>query len=301
MSYLPERSGRSREVQEGAEQISRFSYQQGFQPLPSLLAYEDMPEEVRHEIFYLIRYVKPSDRQPSIFYDKLRHVLRPFERRHGSHLTTESADFNPTLASTRMLLEFKTEWYEVLDLCQEIHSIFQDVYGSEISGVWNSELNKAFAEAGLMWRAVGSDFEKVMDEVTAGSIQAAKNILVEPRFEAPSEQFGIAVSQYHERPTPNLKDCITNAINALEGVARIITGQESMLSTLLQGSLLREKIHPTLLESLSKLYAYRGSVTAHGQTGEQDQWCDIEEAEWVLGMCATSMVYLANKFPPPIS
>lgn len=147
----------------------------------------------------------------------------------------------------------------------------------------------------------GEAFEKIMDEATAGSIQAAKSILVEPRFEAPSEQFATAISQFHERPTPNLKDCITNAINALEGVARVITAREAVLSTRLQGSLLREKIHPTLLETLSKLYAYRGSVTAHGQTGEQDQWCDIEEAEWVIGMCATTMVYLANKFPTAIS
>ena len=84
----------------------------------------------------------------------------------------------------------------------------------------------------------------------------------------------------------------------MEGVAKIIARKPDMpLSDLLKGDPFKSAIHQTLIEALDKIYAYRGAVTAHGQTGSQSRYYGTEEAEWVLGMSATTMVFLSNKFP----
>ena len=259
-----------------------------------MLAYDEMPEWVRKEIYYLTDRLTPT---PTRFAEELAHAIRPYLRQayHGNELGFHER--RNGLVETRSLLE-RADWFTVLDLCQEIYRVMHSLNGPNLADQLNLELNKVFNEAGVVWRMTGEDFERVMDEATAAQIQASAEVLREPRFEAPKEQFGLALSYFSERPLPNLKDSINNAVGSVEGVARIISGKPTwVLSRLLNAEPLRGKIHGTLRETLQKLYAFRGDVTAHGQTGTQVAFYDVHEAEWVLGMCATSIVYLANKFP----
>ena len=273
---------------------TRFSRSQGFEQPPALLSYDDLPDVVREEVFYLLRRHGQSYYE---FADSLRHRLRIFERRLGYKHASESTDATEVYAHARLIL-LDADWHHVFDLCQELHEIILDLFGAEAVNDWNSDLNHVFDDQGLAWRAVGPGFEKVMDDTTAGSIQAAKSILREPRFEAPNRQFALAIKQFNERPEPNLRGCVTEAIESVEGVARIIMGKPSgLLPSLLNTEPLKGGIHPTLREALIKIYAYRGDVTSHGQTEVKEEWCGVEEGEWLLGMCANSIVYLSKKIP----
>lgn len=271
-----------------------FSRQHGFRPSTPLLAYDRMPGWVRKEIYYLMDRLVPVGYRTT-FIGEIQHVLRPYLRREypADNEFAHHATRNPWTETENLLVQ--VDWFTVLDLCQEIYRVMHSV--DLPADQLNIELNKVFNEASVAWRMTGEDFERVMDEATAAQIQAAKSILGEPRFEAPNDQFTLALTCFSERPEPNLKDSINNAIESIEGVARIISGQPGVLSRLLDAEPLRGKIHGTLRETLKKLYAFRGDVTGHGQTGTQVEFYDAREAEWVLGMCSTSIVYLSKKFP----
>jgi len=278
---------------------SRFSREHGFENAPEQLGDTELPEWVRDEIFYLYNRLALGGRMEILkrsFIDKLAHALRPIQRRYTERGPNPSPARNETLGTTRYLLS-TLDFNAAFDICQEIYRAMLDVYGADIASQFNLELNKVFDDAGVIWRMDGVIFNRVMDSSTEDSIGASQTALAEPRFQAPKDQFNLAIKQFSERPEPNVKDCINNAIGALEGVAREVTGKAKVLSSLLNEEPLKSRIHPALREAMQKVYAYRGAVTAHGQTGAQSSSYGLEEAEWLMGMCATSIAYISKKFP----
>lgn len=270
---------------------TRFSRVQGLEHPPALLSFDAMPDLVREEIYNLLR-VYPSH---NLFFQHLAQKLRRFQRIYGY---ADGSKPSSDVYTDAFFILKNADWNHVYDLCQVIREIIIDRFSAgEVKG-WDSGLKSLFDEAGLAWRAVGSGIERVMDEATTGSIQAAKDVLGAPRFEGPRDQLTLAIKFFSERPEPNLKDSINNAVGAVEAVAKIIAKKpDTGLSDLLKGNPFRTAIHQTLLDVLDKIYAYRGAVTAHGQTGSQSEHCGNEEAEWILGICAMSIFYLGKKFP----
>ena len=278
---------------------SRFSREHGFENASAHLGDSELPEWVRDEVFYLYNRLALGGRAETLirsFIDKLAHALRPILRRYTERGPSPSPARNETLAATRYLIS-NSDFNVAFDICQEIYRAMLDVYGADIVGQFTLELNKVFEDAGVVWRMDGADFKRVMDSSTEDSIAASQTALADSRFQAPKDQFNLAIKQFSERPEPNVKDCINNAIGSLEGVARVVTGKIKVLSSLLNEEPLKSRIHPALRDAMQKVYAYRGDVTAHGQTGVQSSSYGLEEAEWLMGICATSIAYISKKFP----
>ena len=275
---------------------SRFSKLHGLENAPPQLEDAEMPEWVRDELYYLTRRLGFVPFYEGDFTDRLRHALRPFLRRYTDISTSADSTPDTTWAITRHILS-TVDWNVTFDVCQVIYRALLDIYGGDKANQFSLEVNKVFEEAGVGWRMDGEVFNRVLESSTEDSIGASQIALAELRFQAPKDQFNLAIKQFSERPEPNVKDCINNAIGSLEGVARVVTGKESVLSNLLNEEPLKSRIPPTLREALQKVYAYRGAVTAHGQTGAQSSSYGLEEAEWLMGMCATSIAYISKKFP----
>ena len=275
---------------------SKFSRQYGFENAPEPLNDAELPVWVKDEIFYLMKRLGETEAQGQLFTDGLRHSIRPFLRQHTNVSANISATGDATWGVTRLILS-TAEWNVAFDLCQMVYRVLLETYGERKASQLTLELNQVFDEAGVAWRMNGADFNRVMDSSTDASVAASQTALADSRFQAPKAQFNLAIKQFSERPEPNVRDCINNAIGSLEGVARVVTGKEKALSSLLNEEPLQSKMHPTLREAMQKVYAYRGAVTAHGQTGAQSNSYALEEAEWLMGMCATSISYIVKKFP----
>ena len=275
---------------------SRFSQLHGLENALPQLEDAEMPKWVRDELYYLTRRLGFVPFHEGDFTDRLRHSLRPFLRRYTDISTSAESNPDTTWAITRYILS-TVDWNVTFDVCQVIYRALLDTYGRNKANQFSLEVNKAFEEAGVGWRMDGADFKRVLDSSTEESIGASQTALVDPRFQAPKDQFNLAMKQFSERPEPNVRDCINNAIGSLEGVARVVTGKESVLSNLLNEEPLKSRIHPALREAMQKVYADRGAVTAHGQTGAQSSSYGLKEAEWLMGMCATSIAYISKKFP----
>lgn len=160
------------------------------------------------------------------------------------------------------------------------------------------DMNKLFAQDLLAWCFEEGEIVLAQPAEITAIIEEVKGILADPRFAGPNDDFRKANGHLNEKPTPDTENCVKDAVGALEGVAKIITVQpNATLGDLLKKGRLKTDIPLHLNRLMNELYAYRSSEggVAHGKTGEST--IPIEEANFVLSACASSIAYLGQKFP----
>jgi hypothetical protein len=123
------------------------------------------------------------------------------------------------------------------------------------------------------------------------------NILLnDPKFRGPDEQFAKAVGHLNKRPEPDEENCVKDAVGALEAVTNILVGTSNeQLNKLLEKEPIKSVVHPTIRQSIEKIYAYRGAApgAGHGQVGASV--VGVAEATWVLATSAATILYLTTK------
>jgi hypothetical protein len=184
----------------------------------------------------------------------------------------------------------EAEWWEVYDLCEALvrQSRFPEATVTAIEALFAAEnLPYAMTEDGIVWR-----FSAPASE---GVAEATRLLIDDPALRAPAQQWQKALAHLSERP-PDTENCIKDAVGAVEGAARILSGRKTeTLSSLITPFGKQIDMHPTLVGLTQKLYAYRGDeqAVAHGATQAAK---DLSaEAELVLHLSAALIVYLAKK------
>jgi hypothetical protein len=197
-------------------------------------------------------------------------------------------------------LIYQCKWYEFYDICELAYQVLAEIRPSRRGQLdeFESKVNGIFAMDLLPWCLNDGLITPARPAEITEIIEQAKSLLSDPRFLGPDEQFRKANQHMAKRPEPDTENCVKDAVGALEGIARIVTNQHTRtLGQILNREPMKSMVPSLLLAAIEKVYAYRGDEpgVAHGQTGPST--IGIEEADWVLSMCATSMVYLAKRFP----
>jgi hypothetical protein len=193
----------------------------------------------------------------------------------------------------------KIEWWEFLDICQTAWALLESTVGRGFAHIFANQTNALFSREFLSWGLSHEGLiERIHPPAITQKLQEAHLLLSDPRFAGPEEQFVKANQHLNKRPQPDTENCVKDAVGALEGVARIVSGQDKAILPQIVKSHFNGKVHTTLQIALEKVYAYRGDVggVGHGQTKPSD--LGIEEARLVLGLCADYIVYLVGKFSP---
>ena len=183
-----------------------------------------------------------------------------------------------------------SEWYEFCDACE----IICERLPENARDSFSNELNKIFSRNYFGYELRDGQLERVGARVQDEAIAKARGILRDSDLAGPDEQFQKAIGFYNPRPEPDLENCVKEAFSAVEGVARVLLGDDSLtLSKALKQIRQMKDVHPTLIGLLDKLYAYRGDAegVAHGQTRPKE--VRPEDAEFALGVSASAIVYLA--------
>lgn len=183
-------------------------------------------------------------------------------------------------------------WYRFYDICEIVGEFIGDG-GDEYQNTLNNILRRNFVgyelRDGKIERAGASAADAVVAE--------ARGILRNPRFQGPNDQFLKAVGFYSQRPEPDEENCVKEAVGAVEGVARILLQNDSiLLSDAAKELVKRGKVPVTLRKVFDGIYAYRGDAegVGHGRTGAPE--VSIEHAELVLNSSAALIVYLARLY-----
>jgi len=184
----------------------------------------------------------------------------------------------------------EVEWWEVYDLCETLVRLAHkaEVVAERIEALFAQEnLPYAMTQNGIEWRS---------SKPAHAAIKEAENaLLADEELRGPAGQWQKALSHLAERP-PDSENCIKDAIAALEGAARILSGREGeTLSKLIAPFAKEIEMHPALAAIAEKLYAYRGDEqgAAHGATRESQNL--TAEAELTLHVSAALIVYLAKR------
>jgi hypothetical protein len=97
-------------------------------------------------------------------------------------------------------------------------------------------------------------------------------------------------------PRPDSENCIKDAVGAVEGVGRILSGRgKETLSKIITPFAKEVGIHPTLASIVDKLYAYRGDEQAVAHGAIRELVATPVDAELVLSLSAALIVYFAKK------
>ncbi len=185
----------------------------------------------------------------------------------------------------------EAEWWHVYDLAETL--VTMSNRGEEIAVC----IEEIFAEANVPYAMTPAGIVSRFSQPASDAIDEASSLLVEDSaLKGPAQQWQKAVGHLSSRP-PDTENCIKDAVGAVEGTARILSGRENETLPKLIGPVARQVgIHPALVGIVEKLYAYRGDeqAVAHGAT--QQLKAVPADAEFVLYVCAALIVYLSKKY-----
>lgn len=185
------------------------------------------------------------------------------------------------------------EWFLVYDLLEEMAA---GLHYSNV-GHYHDRVNAAFAEAGVVYELRDGVVERL--DVAGESLDIRHDedealTVLTGQFQPVHEQYKKALQGLHGRPA-DLKAAIRESLNALEAVARIITGKDkSSLGDCLSAIYDRQAQdhHKALSESLKKLYGYSSTIPGarHGQHADVE--VSFEEALLSVRMSGAAIAFL---------
>jgi hypothetical protein len=256
-----------------------FSKRLGMRPDPQRAGPNEIPDAVRVKLIPLI--------------DEYRGNGLTGATTLGVNLYEAIGKISPQSTGDMKMIRslfLEAEWWQVYDLCETLVKLcrFREQIAERIDAI--------FAEEGAPYRMTASGIVWRFTEAAAEALTETTRCLVdEPSLRGPSGQWQKALEHLSQRP-PDAENCIKDAIGAVEGAARILSGRETdTLSALIKPFAKEIKMHPALAGVVEKLYAYRGDeqAVAHGATQEAKDL--IAEAELVLQVSAAVIVYFVKK------
>ncbi|MSQ33079.1 MAG: hypothetical protein EXR60_01450 [Dehalococcoidia bacterium] len=288
-----------------------FSRRYPVKPPLTRLIYDDVPFDLRREFLRML--AEYSRRAPILvdyekLYDKLFRIPE-IKRKYDflQSVANWSHDGFDELVN-------RVEWFTFLDCVQSIMRHLHEealekglVYKKIHAALRHPEeatveefprdVNYLFQDHGLGYEIRELRVERVGSTFVDKGVERARVLLQDPRFAGPDQQFQRALGAFNTRPEPDCANAIKDAVGALEGTARIVTGDlKSTLSDILKANqTLKSMVAPQLYPIFEKIYAYRGAEegVAHGQT--QSLALSVEDAELIIGVCASLIIYLAKK------
>jgi hypothetical protein len=174
------------------------------------------------------------------------------------------------------------EWFEVLDLLEEVSS-----------GVDDDEVNAVFARAGLAYEMLDGQIHLLDPEGDALEVSGAEHEAVshlKDEYSAVRTQYQRALDALHGRP-PDLERAVAEALNALEAVARVRSGKKDFGKAI--DAALDGRPHAgALAATLKALYGWASQLPGarHGRHEEPD--LTYEDAFLAVRLAGVAIVYL---------
>jgi hypothetical protein len=275
-----------------------FSEREGLAAEPETHADDYLPPWVREDVTNAIKDFVESN--PPVAYAglDLYSLFRPYIWRVLQRQPPTSPAGGPwAMYIPRTLAQ--CSWWQFYDIIEQISERIVRQWGLEHIPAFSQRVNTILARDGISWRL---DHQgrviRALNPQVARQIRETRILLATPRFQGPDEEFERALGLLNRRPDPDKENCVKDAVGAMEAVANIIAGTTGeQLNRLLGREPFTSGIHPAIRQAIDKVYAYRGAApgVGHGQVGPSV--VGLAEAIWVLAMSASTILYLASKFP----
>jgi hypothetical protein len=126
-------------------------------------------------------------------------------------------------------------------------------------------------------------------------------VLANPKLEKVKNHYNKARKFFDARPTPDLENCVKEALCALEACIEILTAKNASKEfektiRQLQGNR-PNQIPSPIGEGMIKLHSYRGSGQGVAHASLQGNRVALVDTELVLSLVASYITYLVDLFP----
>jgi hypothetical protein len=183
------------------------------------------------------------------------------------------------------------QWYKVYDI---VETIYKEIKDTSIDNAkeFETEINEYFIDNGIGWKLTKGLIEYRSSEGNEHIIEVADKALLQSEMDTARRELKEAFSDLAKRPQPDITGAIQHSMAALEYVARKACGDSN--ATL--GEIIKK--HPNLIpspldEAITKAWGYASNNARHIKPGQAPP--SDEEAELIVGICASVITYLSNK------
>lgn len=183
------------------------------------------------------------------------------------------------------------EWYKVYDIAERIYSSMQQSPYLYNPDKFEKELNNYFAENGIGWQLQEGQIEIRGTGLFEDTVKKANTVLDGAGQSTANRELREAVKDLSRRPKPDVTGAIQHSMASLECVVREASGhQKATLGDILK----RHKglIPRPLDKAIEKAWGYASENARHIREGREPEF---EEAELIVGVCASLGTYLAKK------
>lgn len=190
----------------------------------------------------------------------------------------------------RMLID-ECEWYKVYDIVEGIcNRMDSEPYLYERKK-YEHEVNEYLLENGIGWQLTDGKIEVRGPENFEKVVKTAAEELKRLGKDTSRNELHESLMDLSRRPDPDVTGAIQHAMAALECVARDICGdRKSNLGDIMKKH--RGLIPVPLDEAVIKAWGYASENARHIREGREPSF---EEAELIVGLCASVSTYLTKK------
>ena len=260
------------------------------QPASGLVR-EEIPERVRNAVKNHV-YSFTDTAQGDLWHSILSQIDWSMDQHHdirfaGAHGRNAKALRDAVSSAT---------WPDFLDLLSALYYALGDI-GAGRSTDFREVLNESLI---CHYSAYAMDDNGAMREVgsSAGEqeLVEARGILRDPSFNGPDRQFQDALLDLQRRPNPNFEGAVSSSWNAVEGVARILVGNNKLTLGAALKHVENDKIlHAALLRGPAALYGFASDEGGrHGVVGAAKISQPV--AEFCVHSAAATIVFLARLY-----
>lgn len=278
--------------------ISMDTFSRRNKIIPPEIIYNDAPRNLRIGLCNIIDdYIYYLDDYKNLY----KIITNSFQIERESGISYKE--------NVKYLVKNKLDWYKIYDLIELIfrnlsYKAYDDFIGwnespdesRKIRYKFTVDINSLLSNCNIGWKLKNGELQRrgsnLLDEEI---IQKTKSLLSNKLFEAPNNQFADALSLLNKRPEPDTKNSIKEAVGALEGLARLLTGKkEKTLGDLIKILVNQGKLKKPLDKILDALWGYSSDKPGirHGATCVFKP--SIEEAFFIVYSCAACMIYLCE-------
>lgn len=264
-----------------------FSKRHGFASVEEaeITVREDAPQALQE---YLIQLVYECGLKPSDLRLIICQALKVLpDKQNWSE--------RPNIHEENVQLLDNCKWYKVYDVIERVAEYLgQRNYQGDVYQHFNDELNEFFVEHGIGWKLVDDRVEVRGAESFEVVLRSAKDAELRAGHLTASKELHQAISDLSRRPSPDSTGAIQHAMASLECVARQLTGDhQATLGKIMNDH--RPLIPAPLDQAVIKTWAYASEFGRHLQEGREPFF---EDAELVVGLCASVSNYLIKKANP---
>lgn len=272
------------------ENSMRFSQRKGFLQVSDVIQTEKMNADLRNSIWNILEL----------------SLWRP----HNFHKAAHASDSPKAYA---FILSF---WFDYLKLPigddLYIYSAFEIIEGKYFKWVWyevydfvefvlnyfdNDDLNQALNEV-LERELAGYRYVNglITDITNPQEIEMLEEALADNDFPPVRIHLQAALEKLANLENPDYRNSIKESISAVEGMARIISGNDkATLGDALKIIEKQGKIHPALKDAYSKLYGYTSDEGGIRHAMLDEPNLTAADAKYFLLSCTSFINYLKSK------